>query len=125
MSFFQELKRRNVFKVGIAYVVAAWLTLQLADVLIDLLGLPEVVGKSIVLIIAVGFPLTLLAAWAFELTPQGVKRESDVQRGDSITPQTSRRLDRFIIHSRGTKSRAFPRGRTTDQSSAHRKPRGL
>ncbi len=97
MSFFKELKRRNVFKVGVAYLITAWLLLQLTDVLIDLLGLPELTGKLVVAALLVGFPLALLFAWAFELTPEGVKRDKDVVRDESITPQTGKRLDRMII----------------------------
>ena len=97
MSFFKELKRRNVFRVGVAYLITAWLLLQLTDVLTDLLGLPEVGGKFVVAALLIGFPLALLFAWAFELTPEGVKRDKDVNRDDSITPQTGKRLDRMII----------------------------
>lgn len=97
MSFFKELKRRNVFKVGVAYLITAWLLLQLADVLTDLLGLPEMIGKYVVVALLIGFPLALFFAWAFELTPEGVKRDKDVNRDESITPQTGKRLDRMII----------------------------
>jgi TolB-like protein/Tfp pilus assembly protein PilF len=97
MSFFEELKRRNVIRVGIAYMVGAWLLLQLTDVLIDLLGLPETAGKYIVLLLVIGFPLALFFAWAFEMTPEGVKREHEVDRSQSITKQTGHKLDRTII----------------------------
>ena len=88
MSFFDELKRRNVVRVGIAYLVAAWLLLQLADVLVDLLGLPDMAGKFIVLLLVIGFVPALIFAWAFEMTPEGIKREKDVDRSQSITRQT-------------------------------------
>ena len=74
MSLITELKRRNVFKVAIAYVVTAWLLLQLTDVLIDLLSLPAMVGKVTIAFLVIGFPLALFFAWAFELTPDGIKR---------------------------------------------------
>lgn len=96
MSFFEELKRRNVFRVGIAYAVAAWLLLQLADVLSELLDLPAEVGPLVVTVVLIGFPVVLLAAWAFELTPEGIKRESEVDRKASITQKTGRKLDRVI-----------------------------
>ena len=97
MSFFNELKRRNVFRVGIAYAVAAWLLLQLTDVLVDLLGLPEIAGKYVVLLLVIGFIPALIFAWAFELTPEGLRKEKDVVRNDSITPSTGRKLDFTII----------------------------
>jgi TolB-like protein/Tfp pilus assembly protein PilF len=94
---FNELKRRNVFRVAIAYVVVAWLIVQVADVMIDNIGAPDWLFQAIVLVLALGFPLVLLFAWAFELTPQGLKREKDVDRSQSIAPQTGRNLDRAII----------------------------
>ena len=74
MSLFDELKRRNVFKVGIAYVVVAWIIIQLADVLAPQLNLPEWTPRMITLIVMLGFPVSLVMAWALELTPQGVKK---------------------------------------------------
>jgi len=97
MSFFSELKRRNVIRVGIAYVVTAWLLMQLTDVLIQLLQVPQVIGKVVVLFLLIGFPLALILAWAFELTPEGLRLEKNVDRSTSITPQTGKKLDRVII----------------------------
>jgi TolB-like protein len=97
MTFFDELKRRNVFRVGAAYAVVAWVVLQLLDVLGDIFELPSWGGKLILAILVVGFFLTLVLAWAFELTPEGIKREKDVDRSQSITSQTGRKLDRVII----------------------------
>ena len=97
MSFFAELKRRNVFRVGIAYVVGGWLLLQLTDVLSELLDLPDVVGRAIVLVVAIGLPVALFFAWAFEMTPEGVKREKDVDRNQSIAPQTGKKLNNTIM----------------------------
>jgi len=97
MSFFAELKRRNVFRVGIAYVVGGWLLLQLTDVLSQLLDLPDVVGRVIVLLVAIGLPVALFFAWAFEMTPEGVKREKDVDRSQSITNVTGQKLNNVII----------------------------
>ncbi len=97
MSLFDELKRRNVFRVGIAYAVGAWLLLQLTEVLTELLDLPTGLGKMVVALLVLGFPVALFFAWAFELTPEGVKREQDVDRAASITPQTGKKLDRVII----------------------------
>jgi TolB-like protein len=97
MSFFQELKRRNVFRVGIAYAVAAWVLLQLTDVVGEILELPEWGGKLILLAIVVGFIPALILAWAFELTPEGVKRESEVDRSQSIAPKTGKKLNTVIV----------------------------
>lgn len=97
MSFFAELKRRNVFRVGIAYVVGGWLLLQLTDVLSELLDLPDVVGRIIVLVVAIGLPVALFFAWAFEMTPEGVKLERDVDRSQSITPKTGKKLNHTIM----------------------------
>ncbi|MCH9027895.1 MAG: tetratricopeptide repeat protein [Proteobacteria bacterium] len=95
-NLFTELKRRNVFRVGFAYVVMAWLLAQITDLVIDNVGAPEWVMKIIFLVLAIGFPIALFFAWAFEMTPEGIKREHEVDRSESITPQTGRKLDRMI-----------------------------
>ncbi|HET6593074.1 MAG TPA: hypothetical protein VFG48_09195, partial [Xanthomonadales bacterium] len=97
MSLFAELKRRNVFRVGIAYAVTSWLLLQVVDVVVPVLELPEWVPKLILLLLAVGILPALIFAWAFELTPEGLKREREVDRTRSITSQTGRKLDFAII----------------------------
>lgn len=97
MSFFAELKRRNVFRVGIAYLIGAWLLAQIADLLIDNIGAPDWVMKTLFVVLALGFPLALFFAWVFEMTPDGVKRESEIDRSQSITNVTGRKLDRSII----------------------------
>ena len=97
MSLFQELRRRNVFRVGIAYAVGAWLVLQLTEVLSELLNLPEEIGPVVVAAVVIGFPVVLFAAWAYELTPQGIKRESEVRDEASITRSTGRKLNALII----------------------------
>lgn len=97
MNLFAELKRRNVFRVGIAYLVVSWFLLQIIDIVIPILILPDWVARFIFLLLAVGFIPVLIAAWAFELTPDGLKKEKDVDRSQSIAPQTGRKLDRTII----------------------------
>lgn len=97
MSFFAELKRRNVFRVGVAYVVGGWLLLQLTEVLSELLKLPDEIGPIVVAVVLIGFPIALFSAWAFELTPEGVKRESEVDRSKSITQNTGRKLNNAIV----------------------------
>ncbi|NOR18695.1 MAG: adenylyl cyclase, partial [Xanthomonadales bacterium] len=97
MSLFAELKRRNVFRVGIAYMVVAWLVLQVADVVINNIGAPDWVFQAIMLVLGLGFPLVLIFAWAFEMTPEGLQKEKDVDRSQSITGKTGRKLDFTII----------------------------
>jgi TolB-like protein len=97
MSFFEELKRRNVFKVGIAYAVGGWLLLQMTEVLSELLKLPDTVGPIVVSIVVIGLPITIFIAWAFEMTPEGIKREAEVDRSQSITPRTGKKLNNTIL----------------------------
>jgi len=95
--FFEELKRRNVFKVGGAYVVMAWLIAQGVDVFLENFGTPDWVIKTILFLLVAGLPIALFFAWAFELTPEGIKKEKDVERSQSITHRTGRKLDFMII----------------------------
>ena len=97
MTFVQELKRRNVFRVGVAYVVTAWLILQAADIVFDNVPAPDWVMQAIMVSLLVGLPVALVIAWAFEMTPEGIKKERDVDRTESITHNTGRKLDRVII----------------------------
>ncbi len=97
MSFFAELKRRNVIRVAIAYSVIAWVLAQIAEFAFENFGAPDWVLKSVVVILLLGLPLAVVFAWAFEMTPEGIKREKEVDRSTSITPQTGKKLDRVII----------------------------
>jgi TolB-like protein/cytochrome c-type biogenesis protein CcmH/NrfG len=97
MSFFDELKRRNVIRVVIAYVIVAWLSLQIADVILNNITAPEWIFKALMLFLAVGLPFAIIFAWAFELTPEGLKREREIDRSQSITRNTGRKLDFLII----------------------------
>lgn len=96
-NLFNELKRRNVFKVATAYLVVGWLVLQVFGSVAEPLGFPEWVHSFIIVLIGVGFPIALIFAWAFELTPDGVKKTEDVDVKQSITKDTSRKLDFIII----------------------------
>lgn len=96
-SFVEELKRRNVVRVGIAYIVIAWLTAQVLQVVFESFETPAWVMKTILTLMAAGLPFALFFAWAFELTPEGIRREHDVDRSQSITPKTGRKLDFVII----------------------------
>ncbi|MBT8108363.1 MAG: hypothetical protein KJP17_09015 [Gammaproteobacteria bacterium] len=96
-SLFEELKRRNVFRVAIAYIAIAWLALQVADIVLETFGTPEWVMKTLMFVLAIGFPIAVLFAWAYEMTPDGIKREKDVDRSLSVTQQTGQKLNRMII----------------------------
>ena len=97
MSFFEELKRRNVFRVGIAYGVASWLLLQVADLVLENINAPEWVIQSMMLMVGLGFIAVLVIAWVYEMTPEGIKKESDVDRSQSVVGDTGKKLDRIVI----------------------------
>jgi len=97
MSLFNELKRRNVFRVGVAYVVIAWVLLQMVDFALDLISAPNWVMQVFFLVAVVILPVVLIFSWVFEMTPEGIKRESEIDRNQSVTQNTGRKLDRTII----------------------------
>ena len=97
MSFFKELKRRSVFRVGLAYAMISWLVLQVVDVLVPILELQPWVGRLVFLLLGIGLPVALVLAWAFELTPEGIKRDQEVDPEQSVTSHTGRKLDFVII----------------------------
>ncbi|RPH98730.1 MAG: hypothetical protein EHM68_03510 [Lysobacterales bacterium] len=96
-GLFQELKRRNVFRVGVAYLVASWLLLQIVDVIGPILRLPDEFSRYLLFLLLVGLLPALVFAWVFELTPEGVKRDREVNHTQSMTRRTGRKLDRAII----------------------------
>ena len=97
MSFFNELKRRNVFRVAIGYVVSSWLLVQVAALVLENIGSPDWVIQTIMLMITLGFPVVVFFSWAYEVTPEGIKRESEIDRSESITHVTGRKLDHAIV----------------------------
>ena len=97
MSLIDELKRRNVFKAGAAYLALGWVVTQVTSTVAPLLHLPEWIAPVVVWIGVIGFPFVIMFSWIYELTPEGLKRESEVDRSASITRVTSRRLDHIII----------------------------
>jgi len=97
MSLFAELRRRNVFRVGAAYVVTAWLLIQVAETIFPLFGFDETPARIVVVVLAIGFVPALVFAWAFEITPEGLKRESAVSRDLSVVPHAGKTLDRIIM----------------------------
>jgi TolB-like protein/Flp pilus assembly protein TadD len=97
MSFFEELKRRNVFKVAIAYVAMSWAVLQVADVIINNIGAPDWLFRALLLVLAVGLPFAIFLAWLYELTPDGIKRESDIADSAAAPRRTENTLNYVII----------------------------
>jgi TolB-like protein/Flp pilus assembly protein TadD len=95
-NFFAELKRRNVYKVAVAYGVVGWLVIQVCATIVPALHMPEVATTAVVVLVLLGFPIALVIAWAFEMTPQGMKRTEDV-RPDEKIPQWSRRKFAALI----------------------------
>ena len=93
MSFIKELKRRNVIRVAAAYIVIGWLLLQVADTLTPALHLPEWIASAIALVLILGIIPTLLFSWAYELTPEGFKKDSEVDDSTPNTTQTAKKLD--------------------------------
>jgi TolB-like protein/Tfp pilus assembly protein PilF len=97
MSLIAELRCRNVFRVGVAYAIVGWLLVEVASVVLPTFEAPDWVMKAFTFLLILGFPAALVFAWAFELTPEGLKREADVDRAESITHLTGRKLDFAII----------------------------
>jgi len=97
MSFFEELKRRNVIRMAMLYLVASWVILQVADVLFDALELPSAWARGVLAVLILGFPVALVISWVYEVTPEGIKREKDVDRSQSITPQTGHKINILIV----------------------------
>jgi len=97
MSLYNELKRRNVFRVAIAYLAGAWLLTEVSGTLFPAFGVPDWGVRFVVIVLALGFVPALIISWAYELTPEGLKREKDVVREASITHFTAKRLDGITI----------------------------
>jgi TolB-like protein len=97
LSFFKELKRRNVLRVGVAYTIAGWLIVQVVETLFPIYGLSDAAIRLVVTLLAIGLLPVLVLAWAFELTPEGLKKDKDVDRSQSITLRTGKKLDRMIM----------------------------
>ena len=97
MGLISELRRRNVLRMAVLYAIAAWLIMQVAEVIMDLANLPNWIGPTILGLLAVGFPIALIFSWFYELTPEGISLEKDVDRAESITHVTGRRLNFIVI----------------------------
>jgi len=97
VSFFGELKRRNVVKVAVAYAIVGWLLIEVSTTVLPLFEAPDWIAQVFAFFVILGFPLALILSWAYELTPEGLKLERDVTAGESITPVTGRKIDFAII----------------------------
>ncbi len=92
MSFLNELKRRNVLRVGVAYVVSSWLLIQVTETIFPLFGYGDTPARLVVILLAIAFIPSLIFAWVFEITPEGLKKDADVVREQSITQTAGRNL---------------------------------
>ena len=97
MSLYHELKRRNVIRVAMAYVVASWLIIQVVETILPAYGMGDAAIRFVVSLLAIAFVPTLVFSWVFEFTPEGLKREVDVASKHSITRFTGKTLDRVIM----------------------------
>ena len=96
-SFFSELKRRNVYKVAVAYAVVAWLLIQVATQVFPFFEIPNWAVQLVVLVMVIGFPIATVLSWAFEMTPEGIKREAEVDRAKSIPRKAGRKLTALVV----------------------------
>ena len=96
-SIFTELKRRNVFRVGIAYILVSWAIVRFVDIIQDPLTLPEWFQRVTIVLLAIGLPIALLLSWAYEVTPEGVKKTEEVDKSQSITHRSGQRINKLII----------------------------
>ena len=96
-KFFGELKQRNIVRMAGLYLVGAWLVIQVANTILPIYGAPEWLPRTIVTLLAIGLIPAMIFSWIFEITPEGLKRGGNVAPGQSIAPQTARRLDRMIM----------------------------
>jgi len=122
VNFFAELKRRNVYKVAVAYAVVAWLVIQAASIFLPAFNAPQWAMQVVILILVVGFPIALAFSWAFEITPEGIVRESEVNPNASITHHTGRKIVALTIVvaviATGLLIFQFVRARSTSSSAA-------
>jgi hypothetical protein len=100
-KFLQELKRRNVIKSSLAYLVIAWVLLQVFQFLLPMLGAPEWILPTLTLIMAIGLPVWIIVSWIYEITPEGIEKTAKVSENELVTEITNKRLNIFIIAKNG------------------------
>jgi len=98
-NLISELKRRNVFRIATAYTIVGWLIIQVASSVFPIFDFPEWTSQFVIILVIIGFPIALIIAWAFELTPEGLKKSEEVETDESITPKTGKKLNTIIIAS--------------------------
>src|SRR6476660_6017667 len=96
-NFFAELKRRNVYKVAVAYAVVSWLLIQVATQVFPFFGIPNWAVRLVVLLLILGFPVALILSWAFEITAEGIKRESEIEIDKATGKQTGRKIAAITV----------------------------
>ena len=96
-NYIKELKRRNVIKSALAYVVVSWVIIQVMSIILPTIEAPAFVMKLLLVVLVIGFPLWLVFAWVYEITPEGIKKTISINQEESITPETSNRLNKIII----------------------------
>src|SRR5689334_25348531 len=94
-NFFSELKRRNVYKVAVAYAIVSWLLIQIATQVFPFFEIPNWAVRLVVLVLILGFPVALIVSWAYEITPEGIKLESEIDPNKSLTRKTGRKIVAF------------------------------
>ncbi len=97
MSFYSELKRRNVLRVAAAYIVASWLLIQVAETIFPLFGFDDGPARIVVVVMIIGFLPALIVSWIFELTPSGLQKDKNVERSQASVAISSKRFDRIIM----------------------------
>ena len=97
MTLFAELKRRNVLRVAAAYVAVSWLLIQVVETLFPVFGLSDAAIRTVVILLAIGFIPAVISAWAFELTPEGLVRDAEVDRAAPSIKASTKRLDRIVM----------------------------
>ena len=100
-QFYSELKRRNVFKSALAYVVVSWVIIQVMSIILPTIEAPSYVMKLLLVVLIIGFPLWIVFAWVYEITPDGIKKTLSINIEESVTLETSNRLNKIIIAALG------------------------
>lgn len=95
--FFAELKRRNVYKVAVAYAVVGWLVMQVAATIVPALHLPDSLTTAVVVVTLLGFPIAVVIAWAFEMTPEGMKRTENIAPNEKLPQWSRRKFALFLV----------------------------
>src|SRR6266478_6519348 len=121
-NFFAELKRRNVYKVAVAYAIVGWLSIQIATQIFPFLEIPNWIVRLVIVLIAIGFPIALVIAWAFEATPEGIKRTEVADAMPAVTGQRKHAWIYIVVVGAAISVALFFLGRFTAQSREGGRP---